>query len=173
MYFKVANVLERRTWLIFYHCLLTPCGLQSSKNYGWASGGASILSEFGTLSLEFGYLSDVTGNSVYRDKVDHIRQVIKGLEKPRGLYPNYLNPKTGKWGQLHCFYVRFIIKQYDFALKNLNVVHFVPDQLTATYLSTVAKSRHEGQSHALPPLRRANEVQTVTSAFRNKYSTLP
>ncbi|XP_046668814.1 mannosyl-oligosaccharide alpha-1,2-mannosidase IA isoform X2 [Homalodisca vitripennis] len=73
----------------------------SSKNYGWASGGASILSEFGTLSLEFGYLSDVTGNSVYRDKVDHIRQVIKGLEKPRGLYPNYLNPKTGKWGQHH------------------------------------------------------------------------
>ncbi|KAG8279740.1 hypothetical protein J6590_098362 [Homalodisca vitripennis] len=38
---------------------------------------------------------------------------------------------------------------------------------------TEAKSRHEGQSHALPPLRRANEVQTVTSAFRNKYSTLP
>ncbi|KAG8336879.1 hypothetical protein J6590_035579 [Homalodisca vitripennis] len=38
---------------------------------------------------------------------------------------------------------------------------------------TEAKSRHEGQSHALLPLRRANEVQTVTSAFRNKYSTLP
>ncbi|KAG8252020.1 hypothetical protein J6590_068228 [Homalodisca vitripennis] len=38
---------------------------------------------------------------------------------------------------------------------------------------TEAKSRHEGQSHTLPPLRRANEVQTVTSAFRNKYSTLP
>ncbi|KAG8296298.1 hypothetical protein J6590_060302 [Homalodisca vitripennis] len=38
---------------------------------------------------------------------------------------------------------------------------------------TEAKSRHEGQSHVLPPLRRANEVQTVTYAFRNKYSTLP
>ncbi|KAG8329617.1 hypothetical protein J6590_082169 [Homalodisca vitripennis] len=36
-------------------------------------------------------------------------------------------------------------------------------------LWTEAKSLHEGQSHALPPLRRANEVQTVTSAFRNKY----
>jgi hypothetical protein len=21
------------------------------------------------------------------------------LEKPEGLYPNYLNPKTGRWGQ--------------------------------------------------------------------------
>lgn len=49
--------------------------------------------------MEFGYLTDVTGNTVYRNKVDHIRQFLKGLEKPNGLYPNYLNPKTGKWGQ--------------------------------------------------------------------------
>lgn len=72
---------------------------QYSKNYGWASGGSSILSEFGTLHLEFAYLSDVTGNSVYRDRVVNIRQVLKDIEKPNGLYPNYLNPKTGKWGQ--------------------------------------------------------------------------
>lgn len=73
--------------------------MQASKNYGWASGGSSILSEFGTLHLEFSYLSDVTGNQLYRNKVEHIRQVIRGLEKPRGLYPNYLSPKTAKWGQ--------------------------------------------------------------------------
>lgn len=73
----------------------------SSKNYGWTSGGASILSEFGTLHLEFAYLSDVTGNPIYREKVQTIRQVLKDLEKPKGLYPNYLNPKTGKWGQQH------------------------------------------------------------------------
>lgn len=71
----------------------------SSKNYGWASSGSSILSEFGTLHLEFAYLSDVTGNKVYREKVDTIRQVLKDIDKPKGLYPNYLNPKTGKWGQ--------------------------------------------------------------------------
>lgn len=40
----------------------------SSKNYGWASGGCSILSEVGTLHLEFAYLSDVTGDPVYRAK---------------------------------------------------------------------------------------------------------
>lgn len=71
----------------------------SSKNYGWASGGSSILSEFGTIHLEFAYLSDVTGHSVYRERVQTIRSVLKELEKPKGLYPNYLNPKTGKWGQ--------------------------------------------------------------------------
>uniref|UniRef100_A0A1L8DR25 alpha-1,2-Mannosidase n=1 Tax=Nyssomyia neivai TaxID=330878 RepID=A0A1L8DR25_9DIPT len=72
-----------------------------SKNYGWASGGSSILSEFGTLHLEFVYLSDITGNPIYRERVQNIRQVLKDLEKPKGLYPNYLNPKTGKWGQYH------------------------------------------------------------------------
>lgn len=70
-----------------------------SKNYAWASGGSSILSEFGTLHLEFAYLSDITGNPVYKDRVQTVRQVLKELEKPKGLYPNYLNPKTGKWGQ--------------------------------------------------------------------------
>ncbi|XP_044261688.1 mannosyl-oligosaccharide alpha-1,2-mannosidase IA-like isoform X2 [Tribolium madens] len=73
----------------------------ASKNFGWASGGSSILSEFGTLHLEFAYLSDITGQPIYRNKVDHIRQFLQSLEKPNGLYPNYLNPKTGKWGQHH------------------------------------------------------------------------
>lgn len=72
-----------------------------SKNYQWASGGASILSEFGTLQLEFTYLSDVTNDPIYRQKVEKIRDVLKRLTKPNGLYPNYLNPKTGRWGQHH------------------------------------------------------------------------
>ncbi|XP_066952404.1 mannosyl-oligosaccharide alpha-1,2-mannosidase IA-like [Macrobrachium rosenbergii] len=42
---------------------------QKTNNHRWANGGSSILSEFGTLHLEFLYLSDVTGNPVFRDKV--------------------------------------------------------------------------------------------------------
>ena len=38
-------------------------------NYGWASGGQSILAEFGTLHLEFTYLSRITGDPVYAAKV--------------------------------------------------------------------------------------------------------
>lgn len=45
------------------------------------------------------YLSDVTGNPVYKERVMNIQQILKDIEKPKGLYPNYLNPKTGKWGQ--------------------------------------------------------------------------
>lgn len=73
----------------------------NSKNYLWASGGSSILSEFGTLHLEFVYLSDITGNDIYKQKVDHIRQFVRSLDRPNGLYPNFLNPITGKWGQRH------------------------------------------------------------------------
>ncbi|XP_011502769.1 PREDICTED: mannosyl-oligosaccharide 1,2-alpha-mannosidase IA [Ceratosolen solmsi marchali] len=73
----------------------------ASKNYGWASSGCSILSEIGTMHLEFTYLSDITGNPIYRSKVDHVRKTLKNLEKPKGLYPNYIHPKTGKWGRHH------------------------------------------------------------------------
>ncbi|XP_018022507.1 mannosyl-oligosaccharide 1,2-alpha-mannosidase IA-like [Hyalella azteca] len=72
-----------------------------AKNYAWASGGSSILSEFGTLHLEFSYLSDITGDPVFKEKVLHVRDFLQKIEKPGGLYPNYLNPKTGKWGQSH------------------------------------------------------------------------
>ncbi|XP_055523662.1 mannosyl-oligosaccharide alpha-1,2-mannosidase IA isoform X4 [Wyeomyia smithii] len=88
-----------------------------SKNYGWASGGSSILSEFGTLHLEFSYLSDVTGDSVYRERVQTIRSVLKDIEKPKGLYPNYLNPKTGKWGQQHMSLGALGDSFYEYLLK--------------------------------------------------------
>ncbi len=41
----------------------------ATKNWGWASGGSSILSEFGSLHLEFQYLTYLTGNPIYLEKV--------------------------------------------------------------------------------------------------------
>lgn len=75
---------------------------QESRNYGWARD-SNILSEFGTLHLEFAYLSDVTGNRTYRDRVLKIRQVLKDIEKPNGLYPNYFNPQTGQFSSRKYF----------------------------------------------------------------------
>ncbi|XP_043243879.1 mannosyl-oligosaccharide 1,2-alpha-mannosidase IA-like [Amphibalanus amphitrite] len=113
-YALTGDTMFRDKALAIAHAMLpgfnTPTGIPYSlvvpttgraKNYGWASGASSILSEFGTLHMEFSYLSDVTGEPEYRKKVERIRQVLNGLEKPNGLYPNYLNPKTGKWGQRH------------------------------------------------------------------------
>ncbi|KAL1490813.1 hypothetical protein ABEB36_013445 [Hypothenemus hampei] len=89
----------------------------ASKNYGWASGSSSILSEFGTLHLEFSYLSDITGNTIYRNKVDKIRHVLNTIEKPNGLYPNYLNPRSGKWGQHHMSMGALGDSFYEYLLK--------------------------------------------------------
>ncbi|XP_060525128.1 mannosyl-oligosaccharide 1,2-alpha-mannosidase IA isoform X1 [Cylas formicarius] len=88
-----------------------------SRNYGWASSSSSILSEFGTLHMEFAYLSDVTAKSVYRNKVDKIRHVLREIEKPNGLYPNYLNPRTGKWGQHHMSMGALGDSFYEYLLK--------------------------------------------------------
>jgi mannosyl-oligosaccharide alpha-1,2-mannosidase len=41
----------------------------NSKNWNWAAGGCSILSELGTMHLEFQYLSQLTGKDIYVQKV--------------------------------------------------------------------------------------------------------
>ncbi|XP_074660348.1 mannosyl-oligosaccharide 1,2-alpha-mannosidase IA-like [Tubulanus polymorphus] len=89
----------------------------NGRNWGWASGGCSILAEFGTLHLEFAYLTEITGNPIYLQKVMRIREVLKQLDKPYGLYPNYLNPKTGRWGQ-HFFSIGALGDSfYEYLLK--------------------------------------------------------
>ncbi|XP_018551893.1 mannosyl-oligosaccharide 1,2-alpha-mannosidase IB-like [Lates calcarifer] len=69
------------------------------RNWGWASAGSSILAEFGTLHMEFVHLTYLTGNPAYYQKVMHIRKLLAKMDRPNGLYPNYLNPRTGRWGQ--------------------------------------------------------------------------
>uniref|UniRef100_A0A915AN77 alpha-1,2-Mannosidase n=1 Tax=Parascaris univalens TaxID=6257 RepID=A0A915AN77_PARUN len=90
----------------------------TARNWAWASGGCSILSEFGSLHLEFEYLSRITNRTVFYDKVARIREVLSSLEKPEGLYPNYLNPKTGKWGQKHVSIGALGDSFYEYLLKS-------------------------------------------------------
>lgn len=57
------------------------------------------MSEVGSVDLEFNYLSHVTGNNTYADKAKKVRTVLSEIDKPGELYPNYLNPKTGRFCQ--------------------------------------------------------------------------
>lgn len=75
------------------------------------------MSEFGTLHMEFAYLSDITGNPSYRNLVERVRTVIQEASKPSSLYPNYLNPKTGKWGQQHTSMGALGDSFYEYLLK--------------------------------------------------------
>uniref|UniRef100_F1KXX4 alpha-1,2-Mannosidase n=1 Tax=Ascaris suum TaxID=6253 RepID=F1KXX4_ASCSU len=90
----------------------------TARNWAWASGGCSILSEFGSLHLEFEYLSRITNRTIFYDKVARIREVLSSVEKPEGLYPNYLNPKTGKWGQKHVSIGALGDSFYEYLLKS-------------------------------------------------------
>ena len=87
------------------------------KNWGWASGGSSILSEYGTMHLEFATLTHLTGKMKYLEKVLKIREFLNNADKPNGLYPNYVNPKTGAWGQRHVSIGALGDSFYEYLLK--------------------------------------------------------
>ncbi|XP_054995043.1 mannosyl-oligosaccharide 1,2-alpha-mannosidase IC isoform X2 [Sorex araneus] len=72
----------------------------SNRSWGWAMlGSSSILAEFGSLHLEFLHLTELSGNPVFAEKVRNIRKVLKKIDKPFGLYPNFLSPVSGNWMQ--------------------------------------------------------------------------
>ncbi|XP_033112615.1 mannosyl-oligosaccharide 1,2-alpha-mannosidase IA-like [Anneissia japonica] len=100
-----------------------PYGLVNSKsgngrNWGWASGGSSILAEYGSMHLEFAYLTEITGDPKYLQKVQKVREVLNNMNKPDGLYPNYINPKTGRWGQNHVSIGALGDSFYEYLLKS-------------------------------------------------------
>lgn len=90
----------------------------AGRNWGWASGGCSILAEFGSLHLEFAYVSHITGNQEYLNKVKKVREVLQSIDKPEGLYSNYLNPFTGRWGQRHVSMGALGDSFYEYLLKS-------------------------------------------------------
>jgi len=78
-----------------------PLGMINLKTGLTRERRMSILSEFGTMHMEFSYLTDITGNNKYKKKVEAVREYLNNKDKPKGLYPNQINPTTGQWGQDH------------------------------------------------------------------------
>ncbi|KAM3715847.1 Mannosyl-oligosaccharide alpha-1,2-mannosidase IA, partial [Dirofilaria immitis] len=115
----VANILlpafETPTGIPY--ALVNPVSGQS-HNWGWASGGFSVLSEFGSLQLELDYLSQLTQNFIYSSKVARIREMILSVRTEDGLYSNYLHPKSGKWGPRHVSVGALGDSFYEYLLKS-------------------------------------------------------
>lgn len=92
-----------------------------SHNHDWAYG-AAILSEFGSIHLEFLYLSHATGDPKYREKALKIRDTIrKAVPRSDGLYNNYMSVDNGQWltrpthismGGLGDSFYEYLIKAY-------------------------------------------------------------
>ncbi|XP_046462411.1 mannosyl-oligosaccharide alpha-1,2-mannosidase IA-like isoform X2 [Daphnia pulex] len=110
-----------------------------SRNPSWASEGSSILSELGTLSLEFNYLSDVTGKDVFRQKIQKLTGTIKRLDRHAdgGLYPNFINPWTGDWGDRHVSMGAFGDSFYEYLLKSWLLSGRQDDEARLMYIDAV------------------------------------
>jgi len=63
---------------------------KSSHNAGW-TGGSAILSELGTLQIEFRYLSYATGDPIYAEKVNKVFDTLATKHPQNGLFPIYIN----------------------------------------------------------------------------------
>lgn len=123
------DVYKNKAYDIAQHLLPafnTPTGIpmaqinlqtKATKNWGWASGKCSILSEFGTMQLEFEYLSLITGDMRFADMIQHVTKLVLSKKPDNGLYPNYLNPKTGNWGSKHVSLGALGDSFYEYLLK--------------------------------------------------------
>ena len=66
-----------------------------SSNPGW-TGGSSILSELGTLQVEFRYLSRASGRADFGRKAEAIIETLDKQKPAHGLYPIYVSADTGQ-----------------------------------------------------------------------------
>lgn len=84
-----------------------------------ADSGASSTAEVATLQLEFKYLSKLTGEPLYWEKVEKVMSVLDKNHAKEGLVPIFVNPDTGKFqsqnirlGSRGDSYYEYLIKQY-------------------------------------------------------------
>lgn len=89
-----------------------------TRNYEWAYGGSSVLSQYGSLHLEFDYLTEITKASRYRTYVKRIQNVLLNSKKPLDLYPIYINPDNGEWGLHYISIGAYGDSFYEYLLKS-------------------------------------------------------
>lgn len=87
------------------------------KNH--VDNGASSTAEVATLQLEFKYLSKLTGETLFWEKVEKVMKVLDENKPQDGLVPIYIQPDTGKYqgklirlGSRGDSYYEYLLKQY-------------------------------------------------------------
>ena len=114
----------------------------NGKSWGWA-GGSSILAEIGTLHLEFLYLSFLTKDPIYYNKVLNIRNILKDLPKNNGLYPNYINPISKSWGQAHISLGALGDSFYEYLYKTYLLTNRTDMEAKEMYYSAIEAIRRD------------------------------
>ena len=84
---------------------------------GKTRGEVSNPAEIGTLLLEFGTLSKLTGNPVYYDKAKHALIAVYDRRSKIGLVGTTINVETGKWVDTTSHISGMIDSYYEYLLK--------------------------------------------------------
>jgi mannosidase alpha-like ER degradation enhancer 2 len=84
---------------------------------GKTRGEVSNPAEIGTLLLEFGTLSKLTGNPVYYDKAKHALVAVYDRRSKIGLVGTSINVETGKWTDMTSHISGMIDSYYEYLLK--------------------------------------------------------
>lgn len=113
--------------------LRTQVGVRSHTDMG-----ASSTAEVATLQLEFKYLSKLTGEPLYWQKVERVMAVLENNHPEDGLVPIYIHPDTGKYqqstirlGSRGDSYYEYLIKQYLQTSSQENVYRSMYDESVA------------------------------------------
>jgi mannosyl-oligosaccharide alpha-1,2-mannosidase len=122
MFIEKAEQLAKRLMPAFN----TPTGIPKTTinlqsgyavNPAWA-GGSSILSEAGTVQLEYATLSRHTNNQEYGQKALKVFDVLdKTPNKPSGLYSVYIDPNSGHFSRNHVTLGALGDSFYEYLLK--------------------------------------------------------
>jgi len=136
----------------------TPTGLPFSKvnlktgvaaNAKWTSG-ASVLAEFGSFQLEFKYLSHHLKDPTYSEKVDKVMEFLYSLETNQGLYPTYIDPKTGKFTNDLVSYGGLGDSFYEYLLKLYVLTGKKDEKTKQLYLTAVDGMIHNMLDYSVP-----------------------
>ncbi len=84
---------------------------------GKVRGNISNPAEIGTLLLEYGTLSRLTGKQSYYDKAKHALVVLYEHRSPIGLYGSAINIETGKWTDSTASIMGGTDSYYEYLLK--------------------------------------------------------
>ncbi len=85
---------------------------------GQTSGNISNPAEIGTLMLEFGSLSKLTGNHVYYEKAKRAVVELYSRQSDIGLVGEEINVETGEWTNKTCHLGGRIDSYYEYLLKS-------------------------------------------------------
>eukprot|EP00026_Physarum_polycephalum_P004819 Phypoly_transcript_04843.p1 GENE.Phypoly_transcript_04843~~Phypoly_transcript_04843.p1 ORF type:complete len:590 (+),score=96.86 Phypoly_transcript_04843:68-1837(+) len=122
-----------------------------ASNPAWAHNSA-ILSECGTLQMEFASLTKHTGESVFQEKALKAYDTLDRITKPNGLYPVYLNSESGGFsnqrvtlGALGDSYYEYLLKYWILTGKQHDKYRRMYEEaMTAVIAQLVKKSTPSG-----------------------------